>query len=113
MLTRTSSATHLRGSITNAGPCKYLHFSCPCCILTSLSVVDAKIDFPAGLDVAWQGNMFGNIKIDAVKVTGDVGATLDNDSTFNVVDLGTLTEFTKVCLVFWILYRWFFSHTSS
>ena len=70
-------------------------------LLTSLSVVDAKIGFPAGLDVAWQGNMFGNIKIDAVQVTGDVGATLDNDSTFNVVDLGTLTEFTKVCLAFW------------
>jgi len=68
-------------------------------LLTSLLIVNAKIDFPAGLDVAWQGNTFGNVKIDAVQVTGDVGATLDNDSTFNVIDLGTLTEFTKVCIL--------------
>ncbi|KAF5351977.1 hypothetical protein D9756_007389 [Leucocoprinus leucothites] len=73
-------ATHLQGSITNAGP------------------FDAKISFPAGLSVAWQGNVFGNIRMEPVQVTGDVGATLDDDSTFNVVNLGTLTDFTKVLL---------------
>jgi len=37
--------------------------------------------------------------MDAVQVTGNVGATLDNDSTFNVINLETLTEFTKVCIL--------------
>ena len=59
-------------------------------LLTSLFIVNAKIDFPAGLDVEWQGNTFGNIKMDAVQVTGDVGATLDIDSTFKVINPGTL-----------------------
>ena len=68
-------------------------------LLTSLFIVNAKIDFPAGLDVEWQGNTFGNIKMDAVQVTGDVGATLDIDSTFKVINPGTLTEFTKVCIL--------------
>jgi len=73
-------------------------------LLSSLPIVHATIDFPAGLDVAWQGNIFGNIKIDAVQVTGDVGATLDKDSTFDVINLETLTEFTKVYkLAFFII----------
>ncbi|KAF9451269.1 hypothetical protein P691DRAFT_757432 [Macrolepiota fuliginosa MF-IS2] len=72
--------THLRGSISNAGP------------------FDAKIAFPSGLNVAWQGSTLGNIKMDAVQVTGDVGATLDNDATFNVADVGVLTNFAKVLL---------------
>jgi len=68
-------------------------------LLTSLLIVNAKIDFPAGLDVAWQGIIFGNIKMDAVQVTGDVGATLDINSTFNVINPEALTEFTKVCIL--------------
>ncbi|KAJ3567055.1 hypothetical protein NP233_g6616 [Leucocoprinus birnbaumii] len=72
--------THLQGSITNAGP------------------FDAKISFPAGLNVAWQNTVFGNIKMNPVQVTGDVGATLDADSTFAVVNLDSLTAFTKVLL---------------
>jgi hypothetical protein len=34
--------------------------------------------------------------MDAIQVTGDVGATLDTDSTFSVVDIDSLTAFTKV-----------------
>ncbi|KXN90203.1 hypothetical protein AN958_04693 [Leucoagaricus sp. SymC.cos] len=75
-----SFGTHLRGSISNAGP------------------FDAKISFPSGLNVAWQGTTFGNIKMDGVQVTGDIGATLDTDSTFSVVNLDALTAFTKVLL---------------
>lgn len=36
------------------------------------------------------------MKMDDVKVTGDVGATLDVQTTFEVADVNYLTEFTKV-----------------
>lgn len=75
-----SFQTRLSGSITNAGP------------------FNAKISFPSGLDVAWEGNTFGNIRMDDVQVIGDVGATLDTQSTFNVLNVDVLTEFTKVLL---------------
>lgn len=31
-----------------------------------------------------------------IKVTGDVGGTIDTESTFQVADLAHLTDFTKV-----------------
>lgn len=31
-----------------------------------------------------------------INVTGDVGGTIDAESTFQIVDLAHLTEFTKV-----------------
>lgn len=37
--------------------------------------------------------------MDAVPLIGDVGATLDTDATFNVMDVGALTEFTKVYIL--------------
>ena len=61
-----------------------------------LQTVDAKISFPSGLNVAWEGNNLGNIQMKAVQVVGDVGATLDAASTFNVASVATLTDFTKV-----------------
>lgn len=59
--------------------------------------VDAKISFPSGLNIAWQDKIFGGLRMNPVSVTGDVGATLNDDASFDVVDIETLTEFTKVC----------------
>jgi hypothetical protein len=61
--------------------------------------VDAKISFPSGLNVAWQDKIFGELHMNTVSVTGDVGATLNDDATFDVVNVEALTEFTKVCLI--------------
>ena len=36
------------------------------------------------------------MKLDDVKVTGDVGGTIDASSAFLVSDVGHLTDFTKV-----------------
>jgi hypothetical protein len=60
------------------------------------NTVDATIAFPSGLTIAWEGQTLGNIKMDDIKVTGDIGATIDTKSTFEVGDVGHLTEFTKV-----------------
>ncbi|KAL4074292.1 hypothetical protein J3A83DRAFT_4234939 [Scleroderma citrinum] len=77
---QTSFGTQLKGSITNTGP------------------FDATISFGDGLTVSWGGQILGLMKMDDVKVTGDVGATLDVQTTFEVADVSYLTEFTKVLL---------------
>lgn len=77
---QTSFGTQLKGSITNVGP------------------FDATISFGDGLTVSWEGQVLGLMKMDDVKVTGDVGATLDVQTTFEVADVNYLTEFTKVLL---------------
>ena len=59
-------------------------------------LVDATISFGDGLTVSWEGQVLGLMKMDDVKVTGDVGATLDVQTTFEVADVNYLTEFTKV-----------------
>jgi len=61
-----------------------------------MATVDATIAFPSGLTVSWGGQPLGNIKMDSVKVVGDVGATIDVESSFEVADISHLTEFTKV-----------------
>ena len=40
----------------------------------------------------------GKIAMPPVKLVGDVGATLDLSATFQVADVGHLTEFTKTLL---------------
>ncbi|KAG6908393.1 hypothetical protein DXG01_004822 [Tephrocybe rancida] len=77
---QTSFGTQLKGNIANAGP------------------FDAVISFPSGLVVAWSGGALGKIKMDDVKVTGDVGGAIDAATTFAVADVDHLTEFTKVLL---------------
>lgn len=64
-------------------------------------LVDATISFGDGLTVSWKGQVLGLMKMDDVKVAGDVGATLDVQTTFEVADVNYLTEFTKVgvCLL--------------
>jgi hypothetical protein len=62
----------------------------------STHLVDAKISFPNGLTVNWNGSPLGTLKLDEVDVVGDVGATLNTDGDFAVGDVGRLTEFTKV-----------------
>ncbi|KAF8891683.1 hypothetical protein BD779DRAFT_1661547 [Infundibulicybe gibba] len=77
---QNSFGTKLQGSISSAGP------------------FDANIAFPQGLSVMWSGKALGTIKLDTVKVIGDVGATLDLESDFVVADVDHLTAFTKVLL---------------
>ncbi|PFH51992.1 hypothetical protein AMATHDRAFT_74502 [Amanita thiersii Skay4041] len=77
---QTSFGTKLKGSIGNAGP------------------FDAIIAFPSGLITAWNGQTLGNLKLSNVQVVGDVGASIDADSTFTVADVPHLTEFTKTLL---------------
>ncbi|KAI0739355.1 hypothetical protein C8Q80DRAFT_1123812 [Daedaleopsis nitida] len=75
-----SFGTALKGSITNAGP------------------FDAKISFPAGLSIEWNGGVLGSIDMPTIDVVGDVGGSFEVDATFKVADVGQLTEFTKVML---------------
>ncbi|KIJ67573.1 hypothetical protein HYDPIDRAFT_180379 [Hydnomerulius pinastri MD-312] len=77
---QTSFGTQLKGSITNAGP------------------FDATISFGNGLTVSWNGQPLGVMKLSDVNVVGDVGATLDAQTTFEVADVDHLTSFTKVLL---------------
>ncbi|KAF9562634.1 hypothetical protein CPC08DRAFT_706528 [Agrocybe pediades] len=72
--------TQLKGSISNAGP------------------FDAKISFPAGLTISWQGKPIGHVSMDDISVTGDVGGDIDAESTFTVADVDHLTDFTKALL---------------
>jgi len=59
-------------------------------------IVDATLSFGPGLTVSWNGKALGTMKLDDVKVTGDVGGTIDASSAFLVSDVGHLTDFTKV-----------------
>ncbi|TFK54041.1 hypothetical protein OE88DRAFT_1732763 [Heliocybe sulcata] len=77
---QTSFGTRLTGSITNAGP------------------FDANIAFGSGLTISWAGKALGSIKMPDVKLTGDVGAQLNLDATFEVADVDHLTNFTTVLL---------------
>lgn len=54
------------------------------------------ISFPSGLTVAWAGKPLGNINLGDVKVTGDDGALINVESTFQVADVAHLTDFTEV-----------------
>ena len=59
-------------------------------------LVDATISFPSGLSISWQGKPIGQVDMSDVDVVGVVGATIDAQSTFHVVDVDHLTDFTKV-----------------
>lgn len=78
--TATSFGTRLSGSITQAGP------------------FDAAISFETGLTIAWSGQPLGSIKIPNINITGDVGAQFEVEATFEIADVGHLTDFTKVLL---------------
>lgn len=58
--------------------------------------VDATIAFPSGLMISWQGKPLGKIKMQDINIAGDVGASLDYRSDFQVTDVDHLTKFTKV-----------------
>lgn len=58
--------------------------------------VDATITFNNGLTVSWGGQPIGVMKMDPVNVVGDVGATLDMQTTFEVANAAYLANFTKV-----------------
>ncbi|KAG6891741.1 hypothetical protein C0992_006161 [Termitomyces sp. T32_za158] len=75
-----SFGTQMKGNIGNAGP------------------FDAVISFPSGLTVSWSGQPLGNIKLGDVKVTGNVGGTIDATSSFEVANVAHLTDFTKTML---------------
>ncbi|KAG2368054.1 hypothetical protein BDR07DRAFT_1391769 [Suillus spraguei] len=76
----TMFGTQLNGSITNAGP------------------FDAIITFNNGLTVSWDGQPIGVMKMDPVNVVGDVGATLNVQTTFEVANADYLANFTKAML---------------
>ena len=60
------------------------------------AAVDAEISFETGLTVAWSGQPLGNIKMPNINITGDSGANFEVDTTFEITNVGCLTEFTKV-----------------
>ena len=60
--------------------------------------VDAKIAFPAGLTIEWNGKALGSIGMPDVDVVGDVGASFEVDATFAVADTDHLADFTKTLL---------------
>ncbi len=95
-----SFGTSLKGSIRNAGPCE---FTSPVSEgglggLTDCVAVDAKIEFPSGLTIEWNGASIGSIDMPAIDFVGDVGASFEVDATFKVASVDHLTEFTKVML---------------
>lgn len=65
---------------------------------SDISPVDATISFGSGLTVSWSGKPLGTIRMNDLSLTGDVGATIDMDSAFEVADVDHLTDFTKVFL---------------
>ncbi|KAG2752775.1 hypothetical protein P692DRAFT_20871091 [Suillus brevipes Sb2] len=74
----TTFGTQLNGSIMNAGP------------------FDATITFNDGVVISWGGQPIGLMKIDPVHVVGDVGAMLNVQSTFEVVNVDYFASFTQV-----------------
>lgn len=54
------------------------------------------ITFNNGLTVSWGGQPIGVMKLDPVNVVGDVGATLNVQTTFAVANTDYLANFTKV-----------------
>lgn len=64
--------------------------------LTPFLIVDAIITFNDGLTISWGGQPIGVMKMDPVNVVGDVGATLNVQSTFEVANADYLANFTKV-----------------
>lgn len=66
--------------------------------LTHVAAVDAKIAFPEGLTIEWNGAALGSIAMPDVDVVGDVGASFEVDATFSVADVGHLADFTKALL---------------
>jgi len=62
------------------------------------AAVDAEISFGSGLTVAWSSQPLGNIKMPDINITGDAGAKFEVDTTFEITDVGHLTEFTKVSI---------------
>ncbi|KAH8979124.1 hypothetical protein EDB92DRAFT_1821158 [Lactarius akahatsu] len=78
--TANSFGARLSGSITQAGP------------------FDAEISFGTGLTIAWSGQPLGSIKMPNINITGDVGAQFEVEATFEIADVGHLTDFTKVLL---------------
>ncbi len=95
-----SFGTSLKGSIRNAGPCEFTSAVLRGWEdwLTFLLAVDAKIEFPSGLTIEWNGASIGSIDMPAIDLVGDVGASFEVDATFKVASVDHLTEFTKVML---------------
>jgi hypothetical protein len=60
------------------------------------AAVDAEISFGTGLTVAWSSQPLGNMKMPNIYITGDAGAKFEVDATFEITNVGHLTEFTKV-----------------
>jgi len=58
--------------------------------------VDATITFNDGLIVSWGGQPIGVMRLDPVSIVGDVGATLNVQTTFEVANTDYLANFTKV-----------------
>ena len=93
----------MKGSITNAGPCMCLSmYSLWRLLIHALRIVDATISFGSGLTVAWLNAPLGTIRMGDVHLVGDVGATINMESTFEVADVDQLTAFTKVFLPFFL-----------
>ena len=67
-------------------------------MLTLEDTVDAKIAFPEGLVIEWNGKALGSMNMPEINVVGDVGASFEVDATFAVADVDHLTDFTKVML---------------
>lgn len=65
---------------------------------TNISSVDATISFGNGLTISWNGQALGTMHMDDVNLVGDVGATLNVQTTFEVADINVLASFTKVLL---------------
>lgn len=62
------------------------------------SSVDAVISFPSGLTISWEGQPIGNVNMNNLSIVADVGGTIDTETTFEVLNVDHLTDFTKVRL---------------
>jgi len=68
----------------------------PCVPTYIIFPVDATITFNNGLTVSWGGQSIGTMKLDPVGIVGDVGATLNVQTTFEIANVEYMASFTKV-----------------
>lgn len=83
--------------MVNAGPCKSDIDNLTTKVMSNgLLVVDAKLSFPSGLYVGWSGKRLGTLNLGTLQITADIGADINDESQFQILDVTLLTEFVKV-----------------
>lgn len=76
----TSFTASLQGALTNAGP------------------FDGVVDFPAGLDIFWQGQLLTQTAFPSITLTGDLGSSINVELEGQIPDVGYFTTFLETAI---------------